>query len=133
LEPLVGATTVAGGELRSTDVAGKPVVAWFWAPWCTTCRSEAPTIKTVQAEYADRVTFVGVAGLGELPAMRSFVSTTNLSAFPHVVDDDGTIWSTYKVSRQPAYAFIAPDGQVETVRGTLDESELRDRLNRLTD
>lgn len=26
--PLVG-----GGELNGADYAGKPVAAWFWAPW----------------------------------------------------------------------------------------------------
>ncbi|NGY62180.1 redoxin domain-containing protein, partial [Lentzea sp. NEAU-D13] len=31
------AKTVDGKDLNGADLAGKPVVLWFWAPWCPKC------------------------------------------------------------------------------------------------
>ncbi|MFM9136086.1 MAG: TlpA family protein disulfide reductase, partial [bacterium] len=40
-EPYVGpafsAPTLDGGFLSDADVAGRPTVMWFWAPWCGVC------------------------------------------------------------------------------------------------
>ena len=42
-----------------------------------------------------KVSFVGVAGRGEVPAMKQFVQQTHAGGFTHVVDGDGAIWSAY--------------------------------------
>jgi thiol-disulfide isomerase/thioredoxin len=107
-------------------------VLWFWAPWCTECRREAPGLAAVQAGAGDEVTFVGVAGLGEIPEMQAFVEDYELAAFPHLADVDGSIWSRFGISRQPAYAFIDDSGEVEVVRGVLGEQGLADRVAELT-
>jgi thiol-disulfide isomerase/thioredoxin len=57
--------TVDGQEFDGAALAGTPVVLWFWAPWCTICRAEAPDVAAVAAEYAGRVEVIGVAGRGD--------------------------------------------------------------------
>jgi thiol-disulfide isomerase/thioredoxin len=42
--------TVDGQEFDGAALAGTPVVLWFWAPWCTICRAEAPDVAAVAAE-----------------------------------------------------------------------------------
>ena len=124
------AATVSGGELDLSTLEGKPVVLWFWAPWCTICRGEAPDVSEVAAELGD-VTFVGVAGLGEVDAMKGFVSETKVTGFEHLADVDGAIWSKFGVSSQPSFAFVSPDGSVDTVVGSLGADALRDRASAL--
>ena len=46
-------TTLEGASFDSSTLAGKPAVLWFWAPWCTVCRAEAPDVATVAAQFAD--------------------------------------------------------------------------------
>ena len=58
------AETIEGASFDGTSLAGKDAVLWFWAPWCTECRREAPHVAASQADNPD-VSFVGVAGLGE--------------------------------------------------------------------
>lgn len=118
------AQTVDDEPFEGSSLEGKDTVLWFWAHWCTQCRREAPHVAAVSADTADQVTFVGVAGLGEVPAMQAFVADYGVAAFPHLADVDGSIWGRFGIVRQPAYAFIDDSGRVEIVRGELGEEAL---------
>lgn len=127
------AARLGGGELTSASFAGKDTVLWFWAPWCTVCRGEADDVVAAAGALDDKVEVIGVAGRGEVPAMESFVSDTGTRALTHVVDDDGSIWSSYDVFAQPAYAFIDDSGSVEVFVGALGEDALVERMNALAE
>lgn len=116
--------TVSGGTFAAADVSG-PVVYWFWAPWCTICRSEAPEVAEVAAEFDGEVTFVGVAGLGPVDDMQDFVSDTGVGGFEHAVDPDGSIWTSFGVFSQPSYVFVDADGEARTLVGGLGGDTLR--------
>ena len=125
------AETINGDAFDGTTLAGKDTVLWFWAPWCTECRREAPYVAAAQAERSD-VTFLGVAGLGSTSDMQDFVDDYDVAAFGHLADLDGSLWQRFGVVQQPAYAFIDADGTVEVVRGELGEDGLAERLDDLT-
>ena len=105
-------------------------MAWFWAPWCVICRGEAPAVAEIAARYSDRVNFVGVAGRGEAPEMRDFVSDTGTEGITHLDDSSGEIWASYEIYAQPAFAFITDDGRLETYVGSLGAglAEIIDQL-----
>ena len=124
-------STVDGRAFSGESLAGRPAVLWFWAPWCTVCRAEAPDIDEMQRKFGDRVQFVGVPELGEVPAMQRFVADTGLGGFPHVVDADGKLWERFGVPAQPAFAFVARDGTVEVSIGKLSPGDLSARVDRL--
>jgi thiol-disulfide isomerase/thioredoxin len=122
------AATVSGGTVEGASFLTKPTVAWFWAPWCSICRKEAPAVAAAQAEFGDRINFVGIAGRGPVADMARFVSDTGVGGFEHVVDADGGVWSGFKVLSQPAFAFVHPDGTIEMVNGSLDADGLSERI-----
>jgi thiol-disulfide isomerase/thioredoxin len=124
--PAFTAATLDGGEFDSAArFAEGPTVLWFWAPWCTICRAEAPEVLAVAEEFAGEVTVVGVAGGGEAEEMADFVAATGTGGLEHVVDSDGAIWSDFGVVAQPAFAFVGRDGQVEVFNGSLPPDDLR--------
>lgn len=125
------AETVNGDPFDGTTLAGKDAVLWFWAPWCTECRREAPHVAKSQADNAD-VVFVGVAGLGETNDMRDFVDDYNVDAFTHLADLDGSLWQRFGVVQQPAYAFIDDSGKIEVYRGELGEDGLAEHVDALS-
>ena len=125
--------TVSGGRFDAKErLAGKPAVLWFWAPWCTVCRAEAPDVAAVAKEFEGRVTFVGVAGRGPVGDMRRFVSDTGTGGFEHVVDADGGLWSRFGVVQQPTFVLVGADGKTERVRASLDAGEIRAAAEKLT-
>lgn len=118
-------TTLEGSDLDATSLKGQPSVFWFWAPWCTVCRSEAPGVERVAAALGDNVEFVGVPGRGEVPAMKQFVTQTGTTSLAHVIDDDGALWKRFGVTSQPSFVFVSASGDVTAVRGAMKESDLR--------
>lgn len=119
-------TTLDGSTLDVATLAGTPVVLWFWAPWCTICRAEAPDVSAVAAEFEGRVRVLGVPGRGAVDAMQEFVADTGTGAITHVVDPDGSLWNRFGVVTQPAFVFVDGDGNAESFAGSL--SELREML-----
>ncbi len=79
-----------------------------------------------------KVTFVGVGAQDRPDALRAFVDRYGVDEFTELADTDAAVWARFGVTRQPAYAFIKPDGHVEVVTGSLAEAELNRRLQALT-
>jgi peroxiredoxin len=125
------APTVGGGQFDGASLAGKPAVFWFWASWCPRCQAKASDVRMLQAEYAQQVAFVGVAGLSSGDeAMARFVSQHDLGGFAHLADDDGTVWRHFGVAEQEVFVVIDKDGVV-VHKGPLSTEDLRERLDEL--
>lgn len=124
--PLDSAVTFDGASL-----AGGDAVVWFWAPWCTICRAEAPEVAEIAERYGADIQLVGVPGRGELDAMQEFVDDTGTGSITHLADLDGTVWSAFGVYGQPAFAFIDDSGEVEVFIGGMGGDALADRIDEL--
>ncbi len=124
LEPLQG-PALDGSPFETASVEGRGVVLWFWAPWCTICRSEAPEVSKVAEELGDEVTFLGIPGLGSRDEMQGFVADTGVGALTHLPDEQGDLWSAYGVTSQPAWVFITPSGKASAFSGALGYEKLK--------
>ncbi len=119
------ATTLDGQRFDGSSLAGEPVALWFWAPWCSVCRTEAPAVAEIAEQYAGEVTVVGVPGRAAKDAMREFVADTGTGGFDHVVDSDGALSARFGIVTPTAYVFIDRSGTLRTVQGGLAADELR--------
>jgi len=124
-------TLADSATFDGASLVGRDAVVWFWAPWCTICRSEAPEVAEVAERYASQVNLIGVPGRGELDEIVDFVDDTGTRSLTHVPDLNGDIWSAFGVYGQPAFAFIDDDGSVEVFIGGLGGDALADRIDQL--
>lgn len=124
-------TTVDGAVFEGSSLAGEKAVLWFWAHNCPVCQAEAPGIKAAQEKWGDELTFVGVPGNGSPDQDREFVDEYGLDGFVHARDEDGSLWTTYGVPAQPAFAFLDEDGTMNVELGTLSEDDLNGYLSAL--
>ncbi len=125
------ATPLDGVSFDASSLAGSDAVVWFWAPWCTSCRAEAPEVAEIAERFAGRIRVIGVPGRGELDAMRAFVDDTGTGSITHLADLDGDVWSAFGVYGQPAFAFIDDAGGVEVFIGGMGGDALTDRIDQL--
>lgn len=61
---------------------GKPTVIDFWAPWCSSCKVAAPTLRSVEREYGDRVNFIMLNA--DDGRNREYVRLFGVDAIPHL-------------------------------------------------
>ncbi|MFC8847184.1 MULTISPECIES: TlpA family protein disulfide reductase [unclassified Micromonospora] len=120
-------TTLDGKPFAAADLAGRPVVLWFWAPWCATCASQAWTVAEIAPQYRDRVPIVGVAGLGQQKAMKDFVTEFELGGTLQLDDRAGTLWRRFEIVEQSTFLIIDREGKV-IHQGFLDGEDLTRRV-----
>jgi thiol-disulfide isomerase/thioredoxin len=124
-------TSAIDAEFDGASLAGRDSVLWFWAPWCTVCRAEAPDINETVERFGADVQIIGVAGRGGIDEMRDFIDDTGTGGMTHVADEAGGVWNAFGIFAQPAFAFIDDTGEIETFVGGLRADDLADRIEEL--
>ncbi|MBB5115551.1 redoxin family protein [Micromonospora echinospora] len=122
--------TLDGTAFSAADLAGRPVLLWFWAPWCATCASQAWTVAEIAPAYRDTVPIVGVAGLGEQKAMKDFVTEFDLAGTTQIDDRKGALWRRFKVTEQSTFVVLDRTGRV-VHQGFLDGEALTRQVETL--
>ncbi|MCC5032252.1 redoxin domain-containing protein [Streptomyces sp. WAC 00631] len=105
--------TLDGQKFDGAELAGKPTVLWFWAPWCPKCKAQGPETAKVAQEFEGKAHVVGVAGLDKPAAMKDFVSSAKVGGFPQLNDEPGALWRKFGVTEQSVYVVL--DGKGKTV------------------
>ncbi len=80
----------------------------FWAPWCGPCRSVAPIVEELSAEYAGKVQFVKLN-----------------------TDDNQEIAVRYQVMGIPTLMFFKDGQMVDKVVGAQSKKNFKDRIDSL--
>jgi thiol-disulfide isomerase/thioredoxin len=124
------AATVSGASFDGTSLAGTDAILWFWASWCPTCQAEAPDVAAA-AQLPEGVTMYGVPGKSDQAGMEQFVNAYGLGDVEHIVDGDGSLWSTFGVPYQPAFALINDTGEITVIQGSLGRDGILDAANSL--
>ncbi len=121
-------SSLDGDMVRSTDLAGQPVVLNFWATWCGPCVREIPTLRKLHR--ADGVKVVSIA-LDEQGAsvVRPFVERHAID-YP-VLLGDHAVFQRFNGSAIPYTFVLDADLQVvEVHRGLVSARRLEKDLRR---
>ncbi len=84
--PILKGDDLDGKPFTSKTYAGKTLVVNVWGSWCSPCRKEAPTLKLVADEYADKdVQFIGILVRDDVSSAKAFNRKAGIS-YPSIDD-----------------------------------------------
>ncbi|MFN2451268.1 MAG: TlpA family protein disulfide reductase [Candidatus Dormibacteria bacterium] len=121
-----------GAPVRLADFRGEPLVANFFASWCTACRGEAPGFVHASGDLRGRVQFLGVDSM-ETGDGVGFARELGYGRFTLARDSGGRQDSGLHdaLGRRglPITAFYGSDGRLlDVATGALTEEALRSRV-----
>jgi len=123
--------TPDGGEIRLSDLRGRPVVVNFWATWCPPCRYEVPALEQAHRELGGDAIILGVDVQESAATVQSFASEVGMT-YPVVLDARAEVARAYRVRAYPTTYFIDSRGMItHVVTGPLNEPLLYTRLAEL--
>jgi thiol-disulfide isomerase/thioredoxin len=120
------ATTVGGETFEGATLAGRPVLLWFWAPWCPTCRGQVPQVEGLAAEHQGDLAVVGVGSLDSEEAIAEFAG--GVEGLTHLVDTEGALWQRFGVVEQSSFVLLDADGEVAFEAGYGGSDVLGDQV-----
>lgn len=106
--------------LSLAELRGCVVILDFWTYCCINCMHVVPTLRELEARYADRPLLVIGVHSGKFHAerdperIREAIGRYGVE-HPVVVDDDFQIWSRYAIRSWPTLVVISPRGTISAV------------------
>jgi DsbE subfamily thiol:disulfide oxidoreductase len=122
------------GSVSLASFRGKIVVLNFFASWCAPCRLEAPGLRKVSEDYADRgVQLLGVDFRDNDAAGQAFMHEFGLD-YPAASDASGSLADDFALYGMPTTFVIDADGVIRyRFVGYVQEESLRGALDALLD
>lgn len=114
-------TTLAGKTFNGASLKGKPVVLWFWAPWCTTCLQEEPNVVALSRQYQGKVAVVGVSSLATVQMIDDIAK--QIPSIINLVDPKLGVWNHFGVQAQSTYLVLDKTARVVGT-GYMEDAQL---------
>jgi peroxiredoxin len=109
--PAFELTDLGGRTWRSTDLAGKPAVIYFFAPWCGVCAASSPQLRWFHRWRGDDVQVI-LVGLdyGSPAEVREYARRHSLK-MPVLLGTAAT-GAAFRISGYPTYYVIDAQGRI---------------------
>jgi thiol-disulfide isomerase/thioredoxin len=121
-----GGTTVDGKAFDGASLQGKPVLIWFWAPWCPTCRSQIPQVQRLAKQNDGQLSVIGVGSLDDAAAIKRFAA--QVPGVTHLIDERGTVWKHFGVVEQSSFVLLDGRGEIKFRTGYGGSEALADKV-----
>jgi len=107
--------SLAGSNVRLSELRGEVVMINFWATWCGPCREEMPLLNQIYQQYhAVGFELLGV-NIDDDSNHGADMARTLGVKFPVLFDDGKSVSRLYGVNTMPMTLLIGRDGSVHFV------------------
>jgi peroxiredoxin len=100
-----------GTTWRSTDLAGKPAVIYFFAPWCGVCAASSPQLRWFHRWRGDNVQVLLIGLDHASPAELHEYARKHELAMPILIGTPAT-GMAYRIGGYPTYYVLDAQGRI---------------------
>ncbi len=108
-------STLDGGQVKLSELKGKPVMLVFWTTGCQACILQMPFLESAYDEMGDEVEFITIDIMENSYTVQSLINYYDFS-LPVALDSDGTVTEAYNVIYTPTNVIVNEQGVVYYVR-----------------
>ncbi len=127
--PTVDLIDAEGHKVSTASLLGKPMVLNVWATTCEACKKEMPALAQLNAEFGDRVRFIGVNQFANNETALSFARDKGVR-YELLSDQNGELVSALGVAGLPYTLFVSADGTIVAQKGiALTADTIRTTIN----
>ncbi|MGA2525775.1 MAG: TlpA disulfide reductase family protein [Smithellaceae bacterium] len=101
-----------GKTFKLSKYSGKPVLLFFGATWCPSCRAEIPAYKNIYATYSKSGLEVIYIDIMEPAEKVARFAKTNSLTYKVLLDEDGNVADNYGIIGVPTLILIDKQGYV---------------------
>jgi peroxiredoxin len=109
--PAFALTDLSGRTWTSADLAGRPAVIYFFAPWCGVCAASSPQLRWFHRWRGDDVQVLMIGLDYESPAELHEYARKHSLTMPVLAGTPAT-GADYRISGYPTYYVIDSQGHV---------------------
>ena len=104
---------------------GTAVILNFWATWCGPCKLEIPDLVSIQDEYKDRLTIIGIDVREDKDTVSDYIAAHHMT-YPVGIDGTGILGNRFNVHSYPRSFFLNRDGIITYIAfGALDYDQIK--------
>lgn len=123
---LLAASKLDGSRFAMVNLAGKPVVLYFWATWCPQCQVQRKVLKTLAAEWGDRLWIVALSADDDVESLQRYLGVH--ATLPHELRASHELLHLFDVEGLPTLVVIDAGGRVQSISVGLTEASELGRL-----
>lgn len=122
-----------GNNVKLSDMAGKVVVANFWATWCGYCKLEMPDFEEMYKKYGDDLVFMMINSGDIVEDAKAYVKSQGFT-FPVYFDVYNEASIQYSVTSFPTTFFFSKDGaKVARAIGMINSETIEQGISMVTE
>ena len=104
-------TSLDGRSWRSTDLAGRPAVIYFFAPWCGVCAASSPQLRWFHRWRGDAVQVLLIGLDYSSPAELHEYARKHSLTMPVLAGNPST-GADYRIRGYPTYYVVDAQGRI---------------------
>jgi len=108
-------STLDGGQIKLSDLKGKPVMLIFWTTGCSACILQMPSLEAAYEELGNDIEFINI-DIGESSYnVRETIDYYGFS-LPIALDSDESVSMSYNIRYTPTNVVIDEQGIIHYIR-----------------
>ncbi len=125
--PFAELVDAAGTKRTVASFVGRPLVINLWYSTCAPCARELRDFAAVDAEFGDRVQFLGIDPQDEVESMTAFADARGVT-YPLLLDADQVFATQLGTVAYPTTLFVSSEGVILHQTNEIDAAGLRSMI-----